>query len=261
MESRTTRDKSEIYRFLSATPELQLYAIGDLDDFFWPDTVWHALYDMGEIKSVALLYTGMKPHTLLSFYDNDPFYSVRLLKSVKHLLPEKFNVHLSPGLINIFGKENIIEDYGHNYRMILAREPETVYDDNIRKLYPGDLAAIYSLYKVAYPANWFDSRMIETGMYLGYFNEEILAGIAGIHVYSSQYRIAALGNIATHPAFRGRKIAYKLTSALCCDLKNSVDIIGLNVKSDNLPAIKCYEKIGFETRSSYDECLVRNSSL
>jgi predicted GNAT family acetyltransferase len=144
--------------------------------------------------------------------------------------------------------------------MILTQEPENVSDDNIRQLEMRDICGIQNLYKVAYPNNWFDSRMVKTGKYFGYYNSGILIGVAGIHVYSSEYRIAALGNIATHPEFRGRKIAYKLTSVLCCNLKNSVDIIGLNVKSENPAAIKCYENIGFRIRSTYDECYVRNVS-
>ena len=258
METRITGDKSEIYRFLSKTPDLQLYTIGDLDDFFWSDTIWYAIYDNEKMQSVALLYSGMAPSTLLLFFDKSPYYSQELLKSIRHLLPDKFNVHLSPGLIDVFGKENIIKDYGQNYRMILIRNPKHFSDDNIRKLDLRDISTINNLYEVAYPSNWFDSRMIETGKYLGYFNSGMLVGIAGIHVYSPEYRIAALGNIATHPDFRRRKIAYKLTSALCTDLKNSVDLIGLNVKSENPAAIKCYENIGFEIKSSYDECYIRN---
>jgi ribosomal protein S18 acetylase RimI-like enzyme len=261
METRITRNKNEIYNFLSGNPDLHLYTIGDLDDFFWPDTTWYAIYDKGEIQSIALLYTGMTTPTLLLFYDADPYYSRELLSSIRHLLPEKFNVHLSPGLIDLFGKENIIEEYGHNFRMILKRNPEPVHDDNIRRLEVSDIEIINDLYKVAYPSNWFDKRMVETGRYFGYFFSGMLTGIAGIHVFSPEYRIAALGNIATHPAFRGQKIAYKLTSALCCNLRDSADIIGLNVKSDNVAAIKCYNNIGFEIQSSFDEYNVKSSYL
>jgi ribosomal protein S18 acetylase RimI-like enzyme len=258
METRITRDKREIYDFLSKTPALQLYTIGDLDDFFWPYTTWHALYDNGEMQSVALLYTGMTPSTLLVFYENDPYFPRALLKLIRNHLPDKFNVHLSPGLIDLFGRENIIADYGQNYRMILTGKPEKVPDENIRQLTTSDIPLVIELFKIAYPDNWFDSRMVETGKYYGYFNAGMLTGVAGIHVYSPEYCIAALGNIATHPDFRGRKIAYKLTSALCLDLATTVSIIGLNVKSDNKAAIKCYRNIGFEIRSSYDECYVRN---
>jgi len=259
MKTKIIRDKDEIYRFLSKTPELQIYTIGDLDDFFWPHTIWYAVFDLGEIQSIALLYTGMTPQTLLLFCDKDPGYSTFLIKSIRHLLPDKFNVHLSPGLIDIFGKENIINNYGQNLRMILKQDPREVLDNNIRQLRLNDLDIIKKLYEAAYPSNWFDSRMVETGQYLGYFIDGELTGIAGIHVYSPEYRIAALGNIATHPDFRGRGIACKLTSALCCNLKTKVDLIGLNVSSENKAAIKCYENVGFEIRSTYDECLIRNS--
>ena len=257
METRIIRDKNEIYRFLSKTPDLQLYAIGDLDDFFWLYTIWYAFCEKDEIKSIALLYTGMNPSTFLLFCEKDLYYSTELIKSIKGQLPEKFNVHLSPGLIDVFGKENIIKDYGHNYRMILSGIPAPLSDKNIRRLKKEDIGSINALYKVAYEDNWFDSRMVESGKYFGYFNQGSLIGVAGIHVYSPVYRIAALGNIATHPDFRGQKIAYKLTSALCFDLKKTVDIIGLNVKSDNSAAIKCYRNIGFEIRSSYEECLIK----
>ena len=258
METRITRDKVEIYRFLSRTPELQLYTIGDLDDFFWHNTLWYAICDKGEIQSIALLYKGMNPSTFLLFCEKDLYYPTELIKSIQQFLPGQFNVHLSPGLIDVFGKDNIIKDYGQNFRMILTRDPYPVPEENIRRLEMKDINAITGFYKVAYPDNWFDSRMIESGKYFGCFNDVSLIGIAGIHVYSPEYRIAALGNIAVHPDFRGRKIAYKLTTVLCCDLKKSVDIIGLNVKSDNIAAIKCYKNIGFEIRSFYDECFIKN---
>jgi predicted GNAT family acetyltransferase len=84
----------------------------------------------------------------------------------------------------------------------------------------------------------------------------MLAGVAGIHVYSEEYRTAALGNIATHPDYRNKQIAYKLTSALCIDLMKNTDLIGLNVKADNEFAIRCYKKTGFEIVGRYDECIV-----
>ena len=258
MEVRILKDKSVIHKFLSSNPSLFLYLIGDLDDFFWPYTRWFAALENGSIKSIGLFYSGESPAFLL-FHEGDPAYPDFLIRSVKKELPDNFYVHLSPGLVNIFGSENIVKNYGHNLRMVLVRKPEPVYDKNIRRLGLSDLEEMKKFYISSYPDNWFDSRMVETGKYFGYFINSNLAGVAGIHVYSREYRIAALGNIATHPDFRGKRIAYKLTSALCKDLGNDTDTIGLNVKSDNLPAIKCYENAGFEIRYSYDECLIRNN--
>jgi len=50
-------DKSRIEAFLRENVYLHIYSIGDLDDFFWPDTVWYGWDKEGEIQAVALLYT------------------------------------------------------------------------------------------------------------------------------------------------------------------------------------------------------------
>ena len=79
-----------------------------------------------------------------------------------------------------------------------------------------DLDDILKLYEISYPDNWFDPRMLETNQYYAIRNENnMLISTAGIHVYSSKYKVAALGNITTHPDFRGKGLA-KITSAKLC---------------------------------------------
>jgi len=258
MELHILHDKKVIFDYLNKNSGLQIYAIGDLDDFFWPKTIWYALTENDSIQSIALLYVGMNPPTLLCFYHKESNYSTQLLKHLKLLLPNELNVHLSPNLIDVFGQENILEKYGFNYKMSLTKKVEEVKENNIRKLNLDDLTIIQEFYSAAYPQNWFDSRMLQTDKYYGYFIENKLVGVSGIHVYSKEYKVAALGNIATHPDYRGQQIGYKLTSALCFDLQKTVNGIGLNVKSDNENAIKIYRKIGFEIVGEYDECLIKN---
>jgi ribosomal protein S18 acetylase RimI-like enzyme len=258
MEIRKNRNKKEIYSFLSRNKGLYLYLIGDLDDFYWSRTTWYAAYVNNNIEAIALLYKGIPPATFLLFHEGDLTFPKELIREILPELPEEFNVHLSPDLLEQFKKENIIKNYGRNFRMILTREPDHFEDENIRRLGKTDLEDIEKFYRLSYPANWFDARMLETGKYFGYFEAGALAGVAGVHVYSPEYRIAALGNISTRQDLRGKKIAYKLTSVLCTDLRTDTDIIGLNVCSSNLAAIKCYENAGFEIRGSYDECFIRN---
>lgn len=258
MDLKILHGKNEIFKYLEKCLGLQIYLIGDLDDFFWPKTIWFALKEFDEIKAIALLYIGMAPPTLLSFYEGEAFYYRILLEKIKPFLPNKLNMHTSPNLLDVFCRKNILKYYGLNYKMLLKKEAPDFNNQNIRKLSMQDLNAIKEFYIVSYPQNWFDSRMLETNKYFGYFIENKLVGVSGIHVYSEQYRVAALGNIATHPDFRGQKIAYQLTSALCSDLQKSVDYIGLNVNSENKYAIQCYRKIGFEIIGEYDECFLKN---
>jgi ribosomal protein S18 acetylase RimI-like enzyme len=250
--------KDEIHDFLRSDPELQAYCMGDLDDFFWPKTVWYGLMDKGTLLSVALLYTGSDYPTLLLFYKDEEQYPYLLLEKIRTLLPNKFYAHLNEGLVDVFGRQNVIQYYGLSYKMALRGGLQGVDDKHVSRLTESQLGQINEFYANAYPDNWFDSRMLETGKYFGYFDGEKLVGIAGIHVYSAEYKVAALGNIATHPDYRGKQIAYKLTSHLCNDLKETVDAIGLNVKADNEYAIKCYRKIGFEIIGTYEECFIKN---
>lgn len=260
MDVQILHDKNIIFNYLQKNSGFQIYSIGDLDDFFWPRTIWYALMDGNDIQSIATLYVGMYPPTLLLFHHGDSDFSVQLTERIKSLLPVKFNAHLSSGLLDVFGCENLIDYYGLDYKMILTGKVTYPNDANIRRLTIQDLPIIKDFYTVAYPNNWFDSRMIETEKYYGYFINTKLVGVAGIHVYSKEYKVAALGNIATHPDYRGQQIGYKLTSALCYDLQKSVDHIGLNVHSDNDHAIKCYKKIGFEIIGYYDGCYIKNDS-
>jgi predicted GNAT family acetyltransferase len=77
-----------------------------------------------------------------------------------------------------------------------------------------------------------------------------------VHVYSAEYRVAALGNITTHPDHRGRGLATAVTAGCCKHLLESVELIGLNVRADNAAAIRAYEKIGFEVRAVYHEWMM-----
>jgi ribosomal protein S18 acetylase RimI-like enzyme len=251
-------DKDIILNFLRKNPGLNIYPIGDLDDFFWPNTIWFALSDGSTIHSIALLYAGQTVPTLLSFFEKESFLTRQLLERIRYLLPVKFNVHLSPGLIDLFGRHNIIEDYGLSYKMILNKLVPEPDDSNINLLKVNDLSVIKELYFESYPQNWFDSRMLETNKYYGYYINNKLVGVSGIHVFSEKFKVAALGNIAVHPDYRGQMIGYKLTSVLCFDLQKCVDIIGLNVQADNDYAIRCYKKVGFEVIGSYDECYIIN---
>ncbi len=258
MNVELVHNKKVLFEFLQKEAGLQIYLTGDLDDFFWPKTSWYALKENDEIKSVALLYSGMMPPTLLCFQRKDPESAMLLLKEIKPLLPCRFYAHLGNGFADVFGSENIVEHYGVNYKMVLHKKIHFEIVNDVRRLGINDLPRLLKLYSVAYPNNWFDNRMLESGKYLGYFIEDELIAVAGIHVYSAKYKVAALGNITTHPAFRQQGIGIKITAALCADLQQSVDVIGLNVRSDNACAIRLYENLGFEIEGKYMECLVGN---
>lgn len=257
----TIYDKEIIESHFRKNTDLHIYSIGDLDDFFWKYTKWFAYKSENNIEQIVLLYSGFDPPTFIALTDRKPELMKEFIEKVIPELPDKIYAHLSPGLIKAFGGKSILKNFGEHYKMALKNKSllQKSDNENIRRLIPEDYSKIKKLYDSNYPDNFFDKRMLETGKYFGYFDSNELIGIAGIHVYSEKYRIAALGNIVTDINYRGRSIATKLTSVLCRDLLKTVDNIGLNVSVQNHAAIKCYKKIGFEIIGEYEEYLLKHS--
>ena len=100
--------------------------------------------------------------------------------------------------------------------------------------------------------------MLETKQYFGIKVKSQLVSAAGIHVYSKQYKVAAIGNIVTHPDFRGKGFGKSVTAKLSQSLMKDIDDIGLNVKADNKTAIAIYKKLGFNIVETYYENMIES---
>jgi ribosomal protein S18 acetylase RimI-like enzyme len=118
---------------------------------------------------------------------------------------------------------------------------------------PPDARELEELFLGAYPGNWFDPRMLETGAYFGVREGGVLASVSGVHVVSRSHRVAALGNVATRPELRGRGLARIAVAATCQALRPHVDHLGLNVDAANAEGIRLYEGLGFTRVASYEE--------
>ncbi|HEX7974493.1 MAG TPA: GNAT family N-acetyltransferase, partial [Anaerolineales bacterium] len=251
-------DRSEIEAYLRRSPALHLYELGDLDDFFWPYTTWYAWAEGGTLRALFLVYTGTALPVLLALGEAPSEALAGLLKAARPFLPGRFYAHFSPGLAQVFDGERQFEPHGGYLKMVLSDPARLagVQASGVQPLGPADLPEVEAFYRQAYPGNWFDPRMLETGCYYGVRRQERLACVAGVHVYSPVYRVAALGNIATLPEFRGQGLAGAATARLCQELRWRVDTVGLNVRRDNAPAIACYTRLGFTPCAEYEECMV-----
>jgi ribosomal protein S18 acetylase RimI-like enzyme len=247
--------KKEIEQILRKDIPMHLLEIGDLDDFFFRYTSWLTFQEESLQKTVALLYSGMVPPTMIALC-RDKDLLIDLLIGMKGMLPPSFYIHLTPDTVNYLSEYEIVKFYGRNHKMTLTKNQFIQIDPDIkqiRRLDLKDIRYLKELYEISYPGNWFDERMIRTGKYFGLFEKEELIGVAGIHVYSPDFQVAVLGNITVHPDFRRKYIARNLVSVLCSDLFETVEYIGLNVKKENFAAIKCYLNLGFEITGEFDE--------
>jgi RimJ/RimL family protein N-acetyltransferase len=253
-------DKTIIELFLRRNTALHLYELGDLDDFFFPYTTWYAHQVGGETKAIALLYRGTELPVLLALDQPGSPFMEELLVQLAGEMPDRFYCHLTPGLEGILKAKFRLDPHGAHHKMALSR-PGKLKDTDTAGAVPlnaSDREEILNFYASSYPGNWFDSRMLETGQYFGIRQGGHLVSIAGIHVYSPKYKVAALGNIATLLELRGQGLGTKVTAALCQNLLKTVDVIGLNVLGGNAGAVKCYRKLGFEYCGEYNEFMAHS---
>ena len=253
----TIGDKAQIAAYLRRFPEQTIYQLGDLDPFFWDATHWFTAIEHDSIQALALLYDAPDLPVLLAMtVEHDVMPT--LITAIQHELPNRLYAHLSDDVAQILAQSWRMIDHGKHDKMVLrdhTKLPDGALLSDVMPLHMADLAAIERLYQ-HYKGNWFDSRMLETGCYCGVWHKHELISIAGVHVYSPEYGVAALGNITTHPAWRGRGLAQRTTAKLCQHLLETVTTVGLNVKSDNHAAIACYRALGFERVTSYGEWLI-----
>lgn len=281
-------DKREIEAFFRRDTFRHLYAIGDLDDFFWPHTVWYGLRSAQAIQQIVLLYTEPDPPVLIANAEAPEEQMAELLQGLLPLLPTRIYAHLDTVSVRALADYYTMASHGAHLRMGLAEPEQLVRVDTSSTvaLMETDQSEVEAFYADSYPGNWFVPRMLQTRFYFGARRvlpespgeepqtvpEEYKAGtgkapgalvsVAGVHVYSQTAQVAALGNIATRPGWRGKGLAAQVTARLCdALLRAGIAHIGLNVALENAAAIACYERLGFRRVAEFGEYMLTRKSL
>ncbi len=248
------KDKDSLYTRFVKDVFLFAYHIGDLDDFYFSDCTWYGLEENGEVIEVVLLYTGLKVPTLLIFGSSEkiPY----LIEEIIDKLPDCFYCHYQGDFHEFFESKYQMMFLGTHLKMKFQGELAKLSFIDTSETVPlteDDEQNLLSFYKESYPEGYFVPYMLKSGKYYGIKVDKKIVSVAGIHVFSPFYNIAVLGNITTHPNYRGRGLAKKCTSQLLKSFNGEVDQIGLNVKKDNIIALRLYENLGFRVHATYKE--------
>jgi ribosomal protein S18 acetylase RimI-like enzyme len=249
-------DKEEIESFLRRNVPLHIYELGDLDDFYWPHTTWYAMREGKQVRALLMLYTAEALPVVLALCEDGEIPLQReLMRSIFHLLPRRFYGHVTPGIEEALSHSYVLIHLGAHLRMLL-KDPRPLEEVDTTLVFPlsiSDVGDLMAFYKLSYPGHNFSPRMLKTNMYWGVKKEGSIVSVAGVHVCSQSYRVAALGNIATHPDFRKRGLGTAVTAKLCSSLLDIVERIGLNVRMDNAAAINIYKNLGFSIEIEFNQ--------
>ncbi|NDJ74649.1 MAG: GNAT family N-acetyltransferase [Chloroflexi bacterium] len=249
-------DRDVIRAFLNRDRVRTAYAIGDLDDTLWPDSEFVGATDAtGELVAVLLLYHGLDPVVLTAFGPPDAVRAIVLA----HDMPREIYYLWLPELGKLLAEAYDVPNQHREWRMVL--EPDAFQApvlDGVAPIEPEQADVLAALFQhAAEPGEEvvaFSPAQIAQGAFFGVWVDGRLVATAGTHVWSVQERVTAIGNVFTRPDYRGRGYGTLCTAAVvAAALRAGMDTIILNVKQDNAPAIRVYEKLGFRTHCVFLE--------
>jgi ribosomal protein S18 acetylase RimI-like enzyme len=226
------------------------YAVCDLDPTEFARTRWGVAREGGRTIAVVLEYTGLTPQPLFVMGDSQGIG--RILRDV-----------IRPRLVYLASDAEHLPEISRQYRidagppmirMYVTRHTFQPYGGVALRLLPIEIVDLNRLYGLGF-TSWLPSDSIANGVYYGVRVDGRLVAAAGTHVISHEARLAAVGNVMTHPAHRNRGYAKLTSAAVTQELLRTCDEVVLNVRSDNPSAIRAYEAIGYREYCRFEERL------
>ncbi len=248
-------DRDVLRAFLERDRIFSAYALCDLDDREFARTRWGiATSDAGPI-AVVLEYAGLSPQPVFVLGERDGI--AEILRRV--IRPRVAYVAALSESLPAVGDLYRIDPGPPMVRMWVDRSSFRPYPSESRRLYPGDTGDLNRLYQLGFTA-WLPSSSVAEGVYYGIHVGGRLVAAAGTHVISRTAGIGVVGNVMTAAEYRGRGYAKATTAAVTAELLRSCDLVVLNVRADNPPALAAYRALGYVDHVHFEERLIHRTT-
>ncbi len=122
---------------------------------------------------------------------------------------------------------------------------EELWDKEAVALGKEDISAMLELTQLVYPS-YFREETALLGQYFGIYDGERLCGMAGVRMTMDGFR--EISAVCTHPDYRGRGIASRLSKHLISFIQQQGDVAFLHTEFDNVAAQAVYERLGMTKR-------------
>ncbi|RYG06031.1 MAG: GNAT family N-acetyltransferase [Chitinophagaceae bacterium] len=126
--------------------------------------------------------------------------------------------------------------------VIIGRISTDLAGSSIKPLGLQNVSEMLALTRLSNPGH-FTERTVELGNYFGMYEGDLLVGMAGYRLQLDEY--TEISAVCTHPGYFGKGIAKALVSHQVNCIRAAGKTPVLHVKTDNQPALKLYESLGF----------------
>ncbi|MBE7520109.1 MAG: GNAT family N-acetyltransferase [Thermoflexaceae bacterium] len=235
------RDPARIREILKPRIDYTAYALGQLEPGLYERAHWYRAW--GESGSGLVLHSkgGLGDAT---FVMGDPD-AVAAILSI-HPGPSHTYTTAQPQHIDVLKRVFRLATQQTMIRMSVMGGAFIPFSDVTTVPLTGlDIRRVNALYGSEGGPSYYVPEHLDRGVYRGVVVQGRLAAVAGTHVVSPQEGVAVVGNVFTHPAYRGRGYATAATSAVTETLLAFCSTVVLTVDPSNRPAVAAYERLGY----------------
>lgn len=244
----TNRD--DIRAVLRCDPVWSVYALGDLAPAMFPNTQWFS-------PDLTLVLRDFGTTILFAMG------TASIREALDHVT---WPVHLQvqEDALEEIARHATVERTRQMWRMGWNGPPEggrhidPGTPGSAMRLSAADVPALKALYgdgeATGESPDFFHASMVTDGVFFGVYEGDRLVAAAGTHLLAPEEGAAAVGNIYTMRDRRGRGLGRVVTSAVLEAVKD-IETVGLNVRADNLAALRLYDSLGFVRHCSFYEGL------
>jgi len=208
-------------------------------------TTTYVAFEDGKIKGYILIYAALDFPSVILECDED------LAEKLLNYAPENhFIMHTNPNLLSSVLQEfPDAKHYVENWMLVKKGQANFFKSANVRRLHTEEDASRLALLlstREERPRGTVSRYMdmIKKMPIYGVYANSQLVSYAGSFIQLSE--VWMIGGVYTHPDQRSRGYATLATSAVTEEALKNAEAAALFVRSDNYPAIKAYEKIGYK---------------
>ena len=242
-------DKAIILNYLEKDRLYAAYAIGDLEPQLFAQSKWIGAEEAGRLQALVLTFSGLKQPALFLIGDVNGLRVI--LENTQ--CPEHAYITCRPEHVAMTHDFYTWNRTIPMWRMALDPSKFDAVNGNCVRLTSAHSSQLTELYSLGGGIG-FSTTQVQDGVFFGIFVERKLIAVAGTHLISVNYGVAAVGNVFTHPDFRGQGYGTATSNAVVSELlKIGIPDIILNVGQDNSSAIRIYERLGFKNYCPFFE--------
>lgn len=254
---------AEVRALLESQRLFAAYALGQLDPDMLPLVdCWHASEMGGDASAVCVFSRGGLGNSLLALGEPEPLSTILAL----HPGPRHNYITCEPRHLDAVRRYFRLTSERPMLRMAVTRhtfnppaEPRSGVE--VRRMTAADTRYVNRLYNTEGSPTYYGGQQIAAGCYYGVLVEGRLVAVAGTHVVSPQEGVAVVGNVFTHPRWRSRGYAALATGCATAFLLERCRDVVLTVDPMNKPALRAYERLGYQPASRMIEAAMVRREL